>query len=295
MSVAAKLEKNLAGDKENILAAGGRRISFPRRPLIMGALDLGGSSHSGGGPLDAGRALSLAAEMVSGGADIVEVRGGGACPGPAAGGEEEWERIAPFVQGFRDLAAAPRDEGQVFPPLLSVSTWWAGSAARALQAGCDLLCGMEAPAEGLLARLCAEHGAALLIVPPAGGLCRETHRETASDLALFFESRIALAMSAGLPREATILSLGADFSSLSPGSLRICRELTQLSSLARPILVPLSSMSAPGGMSDIGTPAGSDAGEVACIVAGALRGASIFRVRDVGAAWFALRTLEVVG
>jgi dihydropteroate synthase len=37
-----------------------------------------------------------------------------------------------------------------------------------------------------------------------------------------------------------------------------------------------------------------DTGTVACIVAGALRGAAIFRVHNISAAWFTLRALEVV-
>ena len=47
-------------------------------------------------------------------------------------------------------------------------------------------------------------------------------------------------------------------------------------------------------MLGIEKPADRDAGTIACIVAGMLRGASIFRVHNVSAAWFAIRAVEAL-
>jgi len=266
----------------------------------MGILNINDDSFSGDGRLDTDWALSRAAEMISEGADIVDVGGESARTNRAAVDEEvEWSRIAPFVEGFRGIAAPPRDEEQVFPPLLSVNTWRTAVAARALQAGCDLLNDMSTLPEDTHARLCAGHGAALLIMHSRGEpkvpRPNENYPDILSELESFFESRIARAVAAGLSRNATLLDPGIDFAKQTADNLRIYRELPRLHRFGRPILLPVSRKSTIGRVLGIENPADRDAGTVACIVAGALRGASIFRVHNVGAAWLTLRTLETVG
>jgi len=265
----------------------------------MGILNINDDSFSGDGRLDAGWALGRAGEMIAEGADIVDVGGESARTNRAAVSEdEEWSRIAPFLHGFPGVVAVPRDGAQVFPPLLSVNTWRTGVARRALEAGCDLLNDMSALPDGTHARLCAERGAALLImhskgepkIPHTG----EEYPDILAELESFFESRIALAISAGLPRDAIVLDPGIDFAKQPADSLRIFRGLARLRRLGRPILLPASRKSTIGRVLGIENPAERDAGTVACLVAGALRGASILRVHNVRAAWQTLRTLEAM-
>jgi dihydropteroate synthase len=300
MSVENKLSKNAPGDKDNLLVARGRRIAFPRRPLVMGILNVNDDSLSGDGRLDAGWALARAGELVAAGADIVDVGGESARTNRAAITEdEEWRRIAPVLRGFRDIRAAPRDPEQVFPPLLSVNTWRTGVVERALDAGCDLLNDMGALPTDAHARLCAAHGAALLVMhsrgEPKTPQTGVRYPDVMEELESFFASRIALALAAGLPREAIILDPGIDFAKQTGDNLRIFRELGRLLRFGRPILLPVSRKGMIGRVLGIENPADRDAGTVACIVAGALRGALIFRVHNVPAARHALRTLEAVG
>lgn len=302
MAVAHKLEKNSTGDKENIaLMARGRTIAFPRRPLIMGILNINDDSFSGDGKLDPDWALGRAAEMVAAGADVIDVGGESARTNRAAVAEdEEWSRIAPFLDAFdaRMSAASPRDAVQVFPPLLSVNTWRTGVAEKALRAGCDILNDMSALPSDAHARLCAAAGTALLIMHSQGEpKVPHTHvayPDVLDELARFFDSRIRLAESAGLPREAIILDPGIDFAKQAEDNLRIYRGLSRLQQFGRPILLPVSRKGTIGQVLGIANPADRDAGTVACLVAGALRGASIFRVHNVEAAWHALNVLEVV-
>ena len=60
------------------------------------------------------------------------------------------------------------------------------------------------------------------------------------------------------------------------------------------VLLPVSRKSVIGRVLGIENPADRDAGTVACIVAGMLRGASIFRVHNVSAAWFTIRAVEAL-
>jgi len=283
-------------------SARGRRIVFPRRPLIMGILNINDDSFSGDGRLDAGWALERAAAMVAEGADMVDVGGESARTNrEAVPEEEEWKRIAPFLEGFSSAVSdvSPRDGEQVWPPVLSVNTWRTSVAEEALRAGCDLLNDMSSLPDDAHARLCADHGAALLIMHSKGQpKIPHTHVEygdVMSELEAFFDSRLALAQSAGLSRDAILLDPGIDFAKQTADNLRIFRELRRLHHFGRPILLPVSRKGTIGRVLGIEDPAGRDAGTVACIVAGALRGASVFRVHNVGAAWHALRTLEVVG
>jgi dihydropteroate synthase len=107
----------------------------------------------------------------------------------------------------------------------------------------------------------------------------------------FFEQKIALAEAAALPREAILLDPGIDFAKQRADNLRIYRGLERLHRFARPILLPVSRKSVIGEVLEIPDPGGRDAGTVACIVQGLLRGAHVFRVHNVKAAVQAVQTI----
>ncbi|MGA8655247.1 MAG: dihydropteroate synthase, partial [Chthoniobacterales bacterium] len=69
-----------------------------------------------------------------------------------------------------------------------------------------------------------------------------------------------------------------------------------LTRFGRPILLPVSRKNVIGEVLNLVDPKDRDAGTVACVVAGALRGASIFRVHNVQAVSQALRVIwPVIG
>jgi dihydropteroate synthase len=107
----------------------------------------------------------------------------------------------------------------------------------------------------------------------------------------FFDRKLAIAAQAGLPRDATILDPGIDFAKQRPDNLRIYRDLGRFHSFERPILLPVSRKTVIGEVLGLPTPADRDAGTVACIVQGILRGAHIFRVHNVRAAVQTVRTI----
>ncbi|MCX6968843.1 MAG: dihydropteroate synthase [Verrucomicrobia bacterium] len=300
---ANRLEKNPAGDKENIasLLARGRAVPVGGRPLVMGILNINDDSFSGDGRLDTGWALEKALGMVAAGADVVDVGGESARTNRApVSEEEEWRRIAPFLEKFPSLIekVGPRDEGQVFPPLLSVNTWRTTVAARAMKAGCDLLNDMSALPDATHARLCAEHGSALLIMHSKGlPKIPHTHveyRDVMAELEEFFEEKIAMAVAAGVPKQSLVVDPGIDFAKQTDDNLRILREFPRLARFGCPILLPVSRKSTIGRVLGIENPADRDAGTIACTVAGALRGAAILRVHNVDAARLALRAVTLV-
>ena len=284
-----------------ILSARGRKISFPRRPLIMGIVNITDDSFSGDGSLDIDYALTLARTHIAAGADIIDVGGESARTNRRAiAEEEECARVKPFVQRFSEVSCDPVDGIQLFPPLLSINTWRPKVAAEVLNVGGHLLNDMSALPTDANARVAAAHGAALLVMHSVG-LPKEEHthifyQDVLGTIERFFEEKIRTAMAAGISRDAIVLDPGIDFAKQKSDSLRIYRELDRLKRFERPILLPVSRKTVIGDTLGIPDPAERDAATLACVVAGVLRGASIFRVHNVPAVSQALRVIyPIVG
>jgi len=284
-----------------ILSARGRMISFPRRPLIMGIVNITDDSFSGDGSLDIDYALTLARTHIAAGADIIDVGGESARTNRRAiAEEEECARVKPFVQRFSEVSCDPVDGIQLFPPLLSINTWRPKVAAEVLNVGGHLLNDMSALPTDANARVAAAHGAALLVMHSVG-LPKEEHthifyQDVLGTIERFFEEKIRTAMAAGISRDAIVLDPGIDFAKQKSDSLRIYRELDRLKRFERPILLPVSRKTVIGDTLGIPDPAERDAATLACVVAGVLRGASIFRVHNVPAVSQALRVIyPIVG
>ncbi len=279
------------------LLARDRHVKFPRRPLLMGILNINDDSFSGDGRLDADWAINRAKEMIAAGADIIDVGGESARTNREAVSEaEEIRRIRPFVERFSETwqGVTPRDEEQLFPPLLSINTWRLEVAAPVLAVGGHLLNDMSALPDDRNARICVETGAALLIMHSIG-LPKVSHKhvgytDVIAEMVEFFREKIALARAAGLPEEAILLDPGIDFAKQAPDNLRIYRELEAFHQFHRPILLPVSRKSVIGRTLGIKEPTERDAATVACIVSGMMRGAQVFRVHNVEMAWKTILT-----
>src|SRR6516162_5778322 len=282
-----------------ILSAKGRKISFPRRPLIMGIVNITDDSFTGHGSLDIDYALAMAQRHVAAGADIIDVGGESArTTRREISEEEECARVKPFVHRFGEVSCGQVDGIQLFPPLLSINTWRPKVAEAVLNVGGHLLNDMSALPTDANARVAAAHGAALLVMHSVG-LPKEEHthifyQDVLGTIERFFEERIRTAMAAGVARDAIVLDPGIDFAKQKSDNLRVYRELDRFRRFGRPILLPVSRKTVIGDTLGIPDPAERDAGTLACVVAGVLRGASIFRVHNVHAVSQALRVIHPI-
>lgn len=284
-----------------ILRARHRTITFPRRPLVMGIVNLNDDSFCGDGTLDPAAALAQAQQMVADGADIIDAGAESARTNRAPiSVEEEVARLLPFIASWiawtAGLPEVPPVPDQVWPPLLSINTWRAEVVASVLPAGGDLLNDLSALPDDTNARLCAQHGAALLIMHSRGApKVPHTHvayADIMAELLAFFRDRIRRAVAAGVPEESIVLDPGLDFAKQRADNLRILRELERLHIFQRLILLPVSRKTVIGEVLALPDPRDRDAGTLACIAAGQLRGAQIFRVHHVAAAVDAVRIIE---
>jgi dihydropteroate synthase len=281
-----------------ILALRGRAVTFPRRPLVMGIVNITDDSFSGDGSLQIERAIEIARSHVAAGADIIDVGGESARTNRTEiSPEEESERVLPFLGRFEECHKGnrPVDEMQIFPPLLSINTWRSEVAKSTLRVGGHLLNDMSAFATNENARIAAMYGTGLVIMHSIGlPKQRHTHilyADILRTLEDFFHLQIDQARAAGVAREAIVLDPGIDFGKQKTDNLCIYRELKFLKRFDRPILLPVSRKTVVGDVLGIADPSDRDAGTIACVIAGTLRGASIFRVHNVRAVVQALRTI----
>ncbi len=287
-----------------LLSARQHRIAFPRRPLVMGIVNLTDDSFCNDGTLDPDAALAQAAQMLRDGADIIDIGAESARTnrGPISV-DEEVGRLRPFVERWEELHGARSKEQKAASdsmphapcPMLSVNTWRSEVIARILPLGGDIINDLSALPDPRHAELCAEHGAALLIMHSVGQP-KVSHAHVGYDdvmrtLDAFFEEKIALARRAGLPEEQIILDPGIDFAKQRDDNLTIYRELAKLHRFGRPILLPVSRKTVIGEVLGLEDPLDRDAGTLACIAAGLRRGAQIFRVHNVEAAAQAMKVL----
>ena len=279
-----------------------RVIEFPRRPLVMGIVNVNDDSFSGDGTLDFEKAVALARSQVAAGADVIDVGAESARTNRAAVPvEEELRRFRGFLERWDEVwqGVKPRDAEQIWPPILSANTWRPEVVKGVLQAGnLELINDMGALPDDRNARLCAAHGAALLVMHSVGEPKIPHFQQQWSDvmgaMERFFEDKLALAQAARLSPEAVILDPGIDFAKQREDNLTVFRELGRLRKFGRPVLVPVSRKTVIGEVLGLPEPSDRDAGTLACISAAMARGAEIFRVHHVEAAWQAVKTLAAI-
>lgn len=259
-------------------------LGFEDGPKVMGILNLGADSFSGDGIPDVDRALDRAAQLVAEGADVIDLGAESARTnrGPISE-EEEAARLLEFVRRWPGTVP------------LSINTWRPAVAAAVFAEGGDLLNDIGALPDDRNARICAETGAALLIMHSIGQpKVAHTHvgyPDVFTALETFFEEKIRMALDAGVSRDSIVLDPGIDFAKQKEDNLRIYRELDRLHRFGLPILLPVSRKTVVGEVLGIPNPADRDAGTVACVVQGILKGAALFRVHNVLAAVQTVRTV----
>jgi dihydropteroate synthase len=232
------------------------------------------------------------------GADIIDIGGESARTNRSPiSVEEESEQLVRFIERWQEERQMADDKGRR-APLLSINTWRPAVARAALEVGGDILNDIGGLPSDENAHLCAATGAALLIMHNVGEPkvphTYVTYDDIMARLDAFFAEKIALAEAAGVAREAIILDPGIDFAKQRDDNLRIFRELDRLHRFERPILLPLSRKTVIGDVLRLANPVERDAGTVACIVQGMLRGVHILRVHNVRAAVQTVRTIVAV-
>jgi dihydropteroate synthase len=222
------------------------------------------------------RALRRVDEIVAEGADIVDVGGVKAAPGPEVDAVAEIDRTASFIAEVRDR----------YPSLIiSVDTWRHEVAREACRAGADLLNDAWGGVDPRLAEVAAEFGVGL-VCTHAGGLPPRTrpHRIECEDVVADVIARTTAlaerAVAVGVDPDRVLIDPGHDFGKNTWHSLEVTRRLGELTITGWPVLVSLSNKDFVGeslGLSVDQRMYGTLAATSVC----AWQGARVFRAHNV--------------
>lgn len=267
----------------------------------MGILNINDDSFSGDGKVDQDWAADRARQMIAEGADFIDIGAESARTNrEAISIEEEIERFSGFCENWPNIVAQsqPRDEHQVWPPVLSANTWRPEVVAAVVAMGADLVNDMSGLPDNQNAIVCAQSGAALLVMHSVGApKVDHSHvrwPDILGSMEEFFTQKLAQCDQAGLSREQIILDPGFGFAKSPEDDLTVLSDLVRLTSFQRPLLLPVGRKGFIGETLDIEEPAARDAATLACVTAGHTRGAAIYRVHEVKGAFEALKVLHAL-
>lgn len=269
-----------------------------QRTLIMGILNITPDSFSDGGQFfTSDHALAHAEQMISEGADIIDVGGESTRPGgEPVSVEEEIKRVVPVIEALASRTGTP----------VSVDTTKSEVARAALGAGAAIVNDISALRfDFYVADAVARAGAGLVLMhsrgtpatmhrlPPVADIMQEvTHSLRAS---------VNMAERRGVKRESIVIDPGIGFGKSQEQNLELIARLDQLIAAFPdyPLLIGTSRKSFIGRIlaDDSGTSAPVEDrlyGTIATITASILRGAHIVRVHDVRAAVETIRVAESI-
>ena len=257
------------------------------RTGIMGILNVTPDSfYDGGRFADIDRAFEHAMQMVSEGADIIDVGGESARPGSkfvSAG--EEIDRVCPVIEKITRESAIP----------VSIDTTKSAVASEAVRCGARIINDISGLTfdPGII-RVAAENCTGL-VVSHIRGVPENMQKNTSYDNLLqdildFLKLSSESAVQSGVSRDKIIIDPGIGFGKSLEQNYVILNNIHRLREIGFPVLIGLSRKSLIGKLYD------SDEDRlpatIALNAAAVLRGADIVRVHDVKAHRLALDSID---
>src|SRR5215475_14415245 len=267
-----------------------RDLELGPRTLVMGILNVTPDSFSDGGKfLSRDHAVAHALQMLSDGADLLDIGGESTRPGtpvaesgiPAA---EELRRIMPVIEDI--LRERPQ-------AVLSVDTYKAEVARAAISAGCQIVNDVSALRwDEQMAPAVAELDCGVVLMHTRGRPQEWRNLPPAADIVAEVKSELRQhaesAIQHGITRDRIVLDAGFGFGKKFDQNYPLLAGLDQFLSLGFPLLAGTSRKSFIGrtlARNGKDAPPGERLyGSIAAITASVLKGAHIVRVHDVKAA-----------
>ena len=276
----------------------GHSLPIGARPLVMGILNVTPDSFSDGGEFfSRDNAIAHAEEMISDGADIIDVGGESTRPGgEPISPEDEIQRVVPVISELANRNKTP----------ISVDTTKSEVARAALDAGAAIVNDVSALRfDFYVADVAARAGAGLVLMH-SRGTPATMHRlppvaDIMSEVTNGLRASVHMAERRGVKRESIVIDPGIGFGKSQEQNLELIAKLDQLLKAFPdlPVLVGTSRKSFIGRIlaGDDGTPAPADErlyGTLASMTAALLHGANIVRVHDVKATIDAIKTIHAI-
>jgi dihydropteroate synthase len=253
----------------------GRRYDLTHRALVMGILNRTPDSfYDKGATFELDKLYERAEQLVADGADILDIGGVKAGPGPEVTEPEELDRVVPVVAGLVARFETP----------VSVDTWRASVARAAYAEGAVMGNDISGLADPDYAPAAAEHDASVVIthirLKPRVADPDPHYDDVVADVASFLTERAAQARAAGVPAERIVLDAGLDLGKTAEQSLTLLRASRHLASLGFPLLLSASNKTFLGKILDLEITERGDA-SIGAAALGISWGCRIVRVHDV--------------
>jgi len=263
----------------------GLTAADPRRPLVMGIVNVTPDSFSGDGLAgDASAAIAHGHALLEAGAELLDI--GGESTRPGANPVDATTEIARVLPVVRELAKA----GPV-----SIDTRHAATMRAALDAGAEIVNDVSALRhDGEAAQAIRDAGAAVVlmhmpVLDPRAMQAAATYGDVAVEVAAFLRDRVDSIERLGIPRARIAIDPGIGFGKTLAHNLEMLHRLPLLAGIGCAILVGASRKGFIGRLGGEPDAARRAPGSVAVALAAAARGAAILRVHDVAETVQALR------
>ena len=270
------------------LVLGRWEFDIAHRALVMGIVNRTPDSFTEKGRyfgFDA--CLARVEEMVAQGADVVDVGGVKAGPGPEVGLDEELERVVPVVSAVAGRFDVP----------VSVDTWRSEVAALAFEAGAVLGNDISGFADPGYLPAAATAGAAVVAthirLAPRIPDPDPVYEDVVDEVAERLTGLASRAVEAGIAPESVIVDAGLDLGKTSEHSLALLHASGKLAGLGFPLLVSASNKTFLGAQLGLGVDERRDASLGAAAI-GISLGARLVRAHDVAGTRRVCDALEMV-
>jgi dihydropteroate synthase len=247
---------------------------------VMGIVNVTPDSFSDGGRfLKADAAVQHGLELEREGAEILDIGGESTRPGAEpVDAPTELARVMPVIEGLRAAGSGAR---------ISIDTYKAPVAAAALRAGASLVNDVTAlRGDDELADVVAAAGCEVCLMHMRGEprTMQQDPRydDVVSEVRAFLEERIEFAVSRGIALDRIVIDPGIGFGKTAAHNVALIARLGELAAVGRPILIGTSRKSFLGALTGRQVASERLAATIASNVLAFERGASIFRVHDVG-------------
>jgi dihydropteroate synthase len=266
----------------------GKREPAQDRALVMAIVNRTPDSfYDRGATFGDGAAMAKVDAALAEGADIIDIGGVKAGPGPDVDVAEEVRRVVPFVAAVRERHP---------DVVISVDTWRGEIGRLAVAEGADLLNDTWAGADPALGDVAAETGVGIVCSHTGGALPRRRpHRvryadvvaDVLADVCGQAERLVAL----GVPREGILVDPTHDFGKNTFHGLTLLRRCDELVAAGWPVLMALSNKDFVGETLGVAEVTERLEGTLAATALAAAAGARVFRAHEVAAT---RRTVDMV-
>jgi dihydropteroate synthase len=274
--------------KQLLFQVKGKKYDFSQKTWLMGVINTTPDSFSDGGIyLQPRKAIQRALDLITQGADIIDIGGESSRPGSESiTSDEEKQRVLPVIRGLRKKTDI----------LISIDTTKADVAHAALEEGADMINDISALRfDPQMTALAARKKVPIILMhmkgTPKNMQFDPYYENVFTEIRDFFIERISMATAQGINAQNIILDPGIGFGKRLNDNLALINNLGFLKELSRPVLIGVSRKSFIGAILDLPVEERLE-GTIAASVLSMINGANILRVHDVGAVKRAIRVAQ---